>query len=124
MPCPRSRSGRPCCSRSSGSILAVIWRRPDRLTILLGLTVLAFAFFAVPTRVHERYAYPFFPLAIIIAAVSWRWRIAYAVASVTIFLNMYVVLTTLYTDNPGVIDWLGIGPSIRTDARGGRASRS
>ena len=96
-------------------ISAVIWRRPDRLTILLGLTVLAFAFFAVPTRVHERYAYPFFPLALIIAAVSWRWRLAYLVASVTIFLNMYVVLTTLYHDNPGVIDWLGIGPAIRTE---------
>ena len=97
------------------AIVAVVWRRPDRLTILLGLTILAFAFFAVPTRVHERYAYPFFPLAVIIAAVSWRWRIAYLVGSVTIFLNMYVVLTTLYSDNPGVIDWLGIGPAIRTE---------
>ncbi len=97
------------------SILVVIARRPDRLTILLGLTILAFAFFAVPTRVHERYGYPFFALAIILAAVSWRWRLAYLVASVTAFLNMYVVLTTLYPNNPGVKDWLGIGPAIRSE---------
>ncbi len=97
------------------AILVVVARRPDRLTILLGLTVLAFAFFVVPTRVHERYGFPFFALAIILAAISWRWRIAYLVASVTTFLNMYVVLTTLYTDNPQVSDWLGIGPAIRSE---------
>ena len=26
---------------------------------------------------------------------------------------MYVVLTTLYTDNPGIQDWLGIGSTLR-----------
>ena len=98
------------------AVLVVIARRPDRLTILLGLTVIAFAFFALPTRVHERYGFPFFALAIMLAAISWRWRLVYLVATVTTFLNMYVVLTTLYTDNPGVSDWLGIGPAIRTEA--------
>ncbi len=97
------------------AVLFVVARRPDRLTILLGLTVIAFAFFAVPTRVHERYGFPFFALAIMLAAISWRWRIAYALATVTTFLNMYVVLTTLYTTNPGVEDWLRIGSAIRTE---------
>jgi len=96
-------------------VLLVVARRPDRLTILLGLAVISFAFFAIPTRVHERYGYPFFAMAIILAAISWRWRLAYLVASITTFLNMYVVLTTLYPDNPGVADWLGIGPAIRTE---------
>ena len=41
-------------------ILIVVARRPDRLTLLVGLAVLALAFFVVPTRVHERYGYPFF----------------------------------------------------------------
>ena len=50
---------------------------PGSLTILVGLAVLAIAFYVVPTRVHERYAYPVFALAIILAAVAWRWRIAY-----------------------------------------------
>lgn len=89
-------------------------RRPDRLTILVGVCVLALAFFALPTRVHERYLFPFFGLAAILLAFSWRWRIAYVAAGTATFLNMYVVLTTLYPDNPGVSDWLGIGPAIRS----------
>jgi Gpi18-like mannosyltransferase len=91
----------------------VVARRPDRLTILVGLAVLAIAFYAVPTRVHERYSFPFFAVAAILAAVSLRWRVAYVAAAGATFANMYVVLTTLY-DNPQIDDWLGIGPSLRS----------
>ncbi len=111
----------PAVMVGSALMLAVVvavsvvaaWR-PDRLTILLSLTVLALAFYVVPTRVHERYAYPFFALAIILAAISWRWRPAYILASVTVFLNMYAALTNPFYDNPGVRDWLGIGPASRS----------
>jgi hypothetical protein len=89
-------------------------RRPDRLTILVGTCALAIAFFAVPTRVHERYLFPLFGLAGILVAFSWRWRIAYALGSIAVFLNMYVVLTTIYSDNPNTPDWLGIGDTIRS----------
>ena len=102
-----------------GAFLAVLWvvgREPDRLTLLVGLAVLALAFFVLPTRVHERYGYPFFALGLILAAISPRWRVAYVVLSVATFLNMYVVLTTLYPDNPSISDWLGIGPAIRSEA--------
>ncbi|MGZ8514395.1 MAG: hypothetical protein ACXW4H_04585, partial [Candidatus Limnocylindrales bacterium] len=101
------------------SIVFVLWmvaRRPDRLTVLVGLAVLALAFFAVPTRVHERYGYPFFAVGVILAAVSWRWRWAYVALTAATFANMYVVLTTLYPDNPSVMDWLGIGGAIRSQA--------
>jgi predicted membrane-bound dolichyl-phosphate-mannose-protein mannosyltransferase len=98
-----------------GLILVLVARRPDRLTLLVGLAVLALAFFVLPTRVHERYGYPFFALGIILAAVSVRWRVAYAVLTVATFANMYVVLTTLYPDNPSIDDWLGIGPFIRSE---------
>jgi Dolichyl-phosphate-mannose-protein mannosyltransferase/C-terminal four TMM region of protein-O-mannosyltransferase len=92
----------------------IVARRPDRLTILVGVSVMALAFFAVPTRVHERYLFPLFALAAIPLAFSWRWRILYVVASVATFLNMYVVLTTIYPDNPSIRDWLGIGEAIRS----------
>jgi 4-amino-4-deoxy-L-arabinose transferase-like glycosyltransferase len=92
----------------------IVGRRPDRLTILVGLTVLAVAFFVVPTRVHERYLYPFFAFGAILAAVSFRWRLAYIVLGVACFLNMYVVLTTFYPNNPNISDWLGIGSDIRS----------
>ena len=45
----------------------LVARRPDRQTILVGLAVLAIAFFVVPTRVHERYMFPFFAVAAILA---------------------------------------------------------
>jgi hypothetical protein len=95
-------------------VVFVVARHPDRLTILLGLTVLALAFYVVPTRVHERYAYPFFALAILLAAFAWRWRVAYLVLSVTVFVNMYAALTLPFYDNPGISDWLGIGPTARS----------
>ncbi len=88
-------------------------RRPDRLTILVGVTVLALAFFAVPTRVHERYLFPLFGLAGILFAFSWRWRIAYVIASIATFANMYVVLVAFY-QNPQVSDWLGIADALRS----------
>ncbi len=94
--------------------LAVVARRPDRRTVLVALVVLAFAFFVLPTRVHERYLFPVFALGAVLAAVSLRWRAAYLVASVTTFLNMYVVLTTIYPNNPQIEDWLGIGGTIRS----------
>ncbi len=99
------------------AVAVVCWlvaRRPDRLQILVGLAVLSLAFFVLPTRVHERYLYPFFAIGAILAAVSGRWRVAYVALTVVNFMNMYVVLTTLYPDNPQISDWLGIGPDIRS----------
>jgi predicted membrane-bound dolichyl-phosphate-mannose-protein mannosyltransferase len=93
----------------------VVWlvaRRPDRLTMLIGLTTLAVAFFVLPTRVHERYLFPFVGIAAILAAVSLRWRLAYVVASVAMLANMYAVLVVLYSNNPGISDWLGIGDVV------------
>ena len=115
-----SIAGIPPVVVGAGLLLAVVVavsllvaRRPDRLTILVGVTVLALAFFVVPTRVHERYLFPLVALGAVLAAVSWRWAIAYAVSCLGMLLNMYVVLTTLYPDNTNVPDWFGIGPMLR-----------
>ncbi|MEX1171901.1 MAG: phospholipid carrier-dependent glycosyltransferase [Chloroflexota bacterium] len=97
-----------------GLILWVVARKPDRLTLLVGLALLALAFYMVPTRVHERYGFPFFALGTILFAISTRWRVAYVVLTAATFANMYVVLTTLYPDNPSIADWLGIGEAIRS----------
>jgi Gpi18-like mannosyltransferase len=92
--------------------LSLVARRPDRLTILVGLAVLALAFFVLPTRVHERYLFPFVAIAAIPAAVSLRWRVAYVLSGAATFANMYVILTTYYRDNPRITDWLGIGQML------------
>src|SRR5215212_4802832 len=93
----------------------LVARRPKALTILVGVTILSIAFFLLPTRVHERYLFPFVALGAVLAAVSIRWRIAYAVLSATLLLNMYVVLTTIYTKNPGITDWFHVGATLRSE---------
>ena len=42
----------------------------DRRLLVVALTVLAIAFFVLPTRVHERYLFPFFAIGAILAATS------------------------------------------------------
>ncbi len=93
----------------------VVWlvaRRPDRLTMLVGVAILALAFFVLPTRVHERYLFPLAAIGAILAAVSLRWRVAYIVSGAATFANMYVVLTTYYPANTNISDWLGIGQAL------------
>ncbi|HEX4897507.1 MAG TPA: phospholipid carrier-dependent glycosyltransferase, partial [Candidatus Limnocylindrales bacterium] len=94
------------------AVSVVVARRPDRRTMLVGLVVLALVFFVVPTRVHERYLFPLVAIGAILAAVSLRWTVAYLASSLATLANMYFVLTTLYPDNPGIDDWLGIGPEL------------
>jgi Gpi18-like mannosyltransferase/outer membrane protein assembly factor BamB len=99
-----------------GIVLVYAARNPDRRTLLVALAVLALAFFVVPTRVHERYVYPFYALGAILAAVSLRWRVAYVLLSAATFANMYVVITTIYDNSSLKIrDWLGIGSSINDE---------
>ena len=99
-----------------GLVCVVVARRDDRRTILVGLTVLAIAFFVVPTRVHERYLFPFFALAAILAATSFRWRVAYLALVLANFANLYAILTTPFYNNPGISDWLGMGDALRSPA--------
>ena len=86
----------------------------DRRTLLVALTVLAIAFFVVPTRVHERYMFPAFALGAILAATSLRWRVAYLALSIATFANLYAVLLNPFYKNPGVQDWLGLAEQLRT----------
>ncbi|HSL77676.1 MAG TPA: glycosyltransferase 87 family protein, partial [Candidatus Limnocylindrales bacterium] len=100
------------------SVLVAIWRHPDRLTITVGLAVIALAFFMAPTRVHERYGFPFFAISAILFAISPRWRAAYVILSLATLANMYVVPTTIYAPPDGspnpLRDWFAIGPGIRS----------
>jgi Dolichyl-phosphate-mannose-protein mannosyltransferase/C-terminal four TMM region of protein-O-mannosyltransferase len=86
----------------------------DRRLLLVALTVMGIAFFVAPTRVHERYLFPFVALGAILAATSSRWRVAYVVLSLASFANLYAILLTPFYQNPGVTDWLGLGDAIRS----------
>jgi hypothetical protein len=66
--------------------------RDDRLSLLVGLTILSIAFFVVPTRAHERYLFPFFGLGAILLSLSWRWSVAYVLLAVVNSVNLLAVL--------------------------------
>lgn len=76
---------------------AVAWyliRQPDEgRTVFVAATVLAVAFFMLPTRVHERYLFPAFVLALPLAATSMRWRSWYAATAAAAVLNLHAILT-------------------------------
>ncbi len=84
------------------ALAAVLWRRDDRRTFLVTLTVLSIAFFVLPTRVHERYLYPFFALGAVVVVLSPRWWWIYAALAAANFANMFGVLTTPFYKNPGL----------------------
>ena len=87
-------------------LASFVWIRGDRRTLLVALTVLAIAFFVLPTRVHERYMYPFFALGAVLAALNWRWAVVYAVLAVATTMNLYGILTTDFYQNTGLAPML------------------
>ena len=93
------------------ALMVVLWRRhDDRRALLVALAVMAIAFFVLPTRVHERYLYPFFALGAILLALQPRWAPVYAVLAVANFANLYAILTLPFYDSPGLgpmLDALG-----------------
>src|SRR6185503_14343516 len=77
--------------------LVALWtvaRRDDPAGLLVGALVLAVAFFALPTRVHERYLFPALALAAPLVARGWKWATLYGVLTLSFFANVYWLYTT------------------------------
>jgi hypothetical protein len=66
--------------------------RDDQQSLLVALAILTIAFFVLPTRVHERYLFPFFGLGAILLASSPRWRVVYGLLAVVNTANLLAVL--------------------------------
>ncbi len=71
--------------------LVAVARRDDMTGLLLGALTMAVAFFALPTRVHERYLFPALALAAPMVGTAVRWAVAYVGLSALFFLNVYWV---------------------------------
>ena len=91
--------GLPAAIVGDGYLIAIlvgvsIWAawRDDRLSLVVALTILAIAFFVVPTRAHERYLFPFFTVGALLLAVSWRWSLAYVALAIVNTANLLAVL--------------------------------
>jgi Gpi18-like mannosyltransferase len=74
-------------------VIALIAKKQKTLkqekTILLMLAVMALSTFLFFTRIHERYLYPFFPVATILVGLVPEFIIPYVVLSFVFLLNMY-----------------------------------
>ena len=91
--------------------LVALWqiaRRDDPVGLLEGSLLLAVAFFAFPTRVHERYLFPALALAAPLVLRGGRWMLLYGLLTLSSFANMYWVYTADWSFvreqviNPGV----------------------
>src|SRR5256712_2672763 len=66
--------------------------RDGRVPILLGFAIVAFAFYAVPTRVHERYLFPFFTAGALLAAEFVAESVGYLMVGALNAINLHAVL--------------------------------
>ncbi len=78
-------------------LMACLWRRPSRRLLVLAAAMSVFAFFLLPTQMHERYSAPAAALLALIAPLSPRLFALFVGISVTAALNQILVL---YSPNP------------------------
>ena len=79
---------------ATGLALLVLRRRDDGLVTCFVALTIAVAFFALPTRIHERYLYPAIALAIpFLWARTRGWWLVFIGVSVVLFLDAYWVYT-------------------------------
>ncbi|MBM4420930.1 MAG: hypothetical protein FJ034_04995 [Chloroflexi bacterium] len=78
---------------TAGLVVAVgLLFRNDRYAIVLGFALVALAFYLLPTRVHERYAFPFFMAGSLLVAGAAEWLGAFTVVGVLNAVNLHAVL--------------------------------
>jgi Gpi18-like mannosyltransferase len=89
----------------AAALLPLRWRQ-DRWTILAVGTFVIFAFYFLPTRVHERYLFPAMAVLAPLAAASWRVLGAYVILTAGFAASMLYALvdTTPFTFWPWLED--------------------
>ncbi len=83
----------------TAGILVVVGllRRDGRIPILLGFSILALAFYLLPTRVHERYLFAFFAPAALLAAGGLARASGYVAVGLLNAVNLHAVLAAPLT---------------------------
>jgi hypothetical protein len=103
----------------SALVVVGLLRSDSRVAILLGFAIMALAFYAVPTRVHERYLLPFFAPAALLAAMSIRLVGGYVGIGVLNAVNIHAVLGAPLTLGGGFGGFGGRGSGGFGGAGGG-----
>ena len=95
--------------------LLALWqvaRRDDLRGVVMAALVLSIAFFALPTRVHERYLFPALALGALLIFSGRVWPWLYGAISVVFFANVY----WLYSE-----DWSFVTDRVQNPGLGGLA---
>ncbi len=81
-------------------LITYLNNRPlNKSRIFLCCALAFFAFFMLPTQMHERYILPALPFLLIAASGSRSLKLVYCTLSASIFFNLLFVLTKTYPDN-------------------------
>lgn len=72
-------------------VMYQLYKKTDEEQIVLAASSVAFAFFILPTQIHERYLFFFFPLFAIIALKKVRYAVIYTSLAIVHLLNLMMV---------------------------------
>ena len=100
-------------------VMAGLLRRDGWLPIFLGFSILALAFYLLPTRVHERYLFPFFASGALLAASAAGWLAGYAGVGLLNAVNIHAVLAAPLTVSFGGGGFGGFGGCRAGSGAGG-----
>jgi Gpi18-like mannosyltransferase len=80
-------------------VLYQLFKKCDKDNIILAAASMAFAFFMLPTQIHDRYLFPFFALFILIVFNNKKYLLIYIFSSITYLFNLMMVLPIIYKNN-------------------------
>ena len=88
----------------TAGLIAMLWRRASRTALAWALALQFFAFFMLPTQMHQRYLLPAATLAALVAPLSPRGRILFVVLAVAATLNQGLDLGRAVLEQALVVD--------------------
>lgn len=69
-----------------------LFKKTDERNIILASASMVFAFFILPTQIHERYLFPFFALLCPLALTNRKYLSVYLILTITHFFNLLFAL--------------------------------
>jgi len=103
----------------TAALMVLLWRRPSRTTLAWALAAQFFAFFMLPTQMHQRYLLPAAVLAALVATLSTRGAALFFVLAATAALNQGLDLGRAVLEQALLVDPLAVGdpPAWRSAIR-------
>lgn len=86
-------------------VLYSLWKKPTKERMVLAAASMAFAFFMLPTQIHERHLFPFFVLLLMYYLLTKRFFWTYIIISLNYLINLIV----LFGPSKGSIVFYQIG---------------